>query len=236
PFRILARVGPVAYTSELPEELKGIHSTFHVLNLKKCLVKGDIVVLIEEIQLDDKLHVIEKPVEIVDREVKLWRHYLYGTKSVVFTNHKSLQYILNQKEVNLRQRSWIELLSDYDCEIQYYPVKANVVAGVLSRKEGIKPLCVQALMMTIHNDLPKQIIEAQKETLKKKNVKAENLGRLIKQIFELRPDGTRCFRNHVWLTRFGGLRDLIMHESHTSWIRLDVSRFEAVILVAEYES
>nr|GFD27291.1 putative reverse transcriptase domain-containing protein [Tanacetum cinerariifolium] len=117
---------------------------------------------------------------------RLWRHYLYGTKSVVFTNHKSLQYILNQKEVNLRQRSWIELLSDYDCEIQYYPVKANVVADALSQKEGIKPLCVQALMMTIHNDLPKQIIEAQKETLKKKNVKAENLGRLIKQIFELR--------------------------------------------------
>ncbi|GKD98553.1 putative reverse transcriptase domain-containing protein [Tanacetum coccineum] len=70
PFKILARVGPVAYTLELPEELKGVHSTFHVLNLKKCLVEGDIVVLMEEIQLDDKLHMIEEPVEIVDREVK----------------------------------------------------------------------------------------------------------------------------------------------------------------------
>ncbi|GKB35931.1 putative reverse transcriptase domain-containing protein [Tanacetum coccineum] len=70
PFKILARVGPVAYTLELPEELKGIHSTFHVLNLKKCLAKGDIVVPMEEIQLDDKLHMIEEPVEIVDREVK----------------------------------------------------------------------------------------------------------------------------------------------------------------------
>ncbi|GKD60105.1 putative reverse transcriptase domain-containing protein [Tanacetum coccineum] len=70
PFRILARVGPVAYTLELPEELKGIHSTFHVLNLKKCLVEGDIVVPVNEIQLDDKLHMIEEPVEIVDREVK----------------------------------------------------------------------------------------------------------------------------------------------------------------------
>ncbi|GJR98907.1 putative reverse transcriptase domain-containing protein [Tanacetum coccineum] len=69
-FRILARVGPVAYTLELPEELKGIHSTFHVLNLKKCLAKGDIVVLMDEIQLDDKLHMIKEPVEIVDREVK----------------------------------------------------------------------------------------------------------------------------------------------------------------------
>ncbi|GKC09241.1 putative reverse transcriptase domain-containing protein [Tanacetum coccineum] len=69
PFKILARVGPVAYTLELPEELKGIHSTFHVLNLKKCLAEGDDVVLMDEIQLDDKLHMIEKPVEVVDREV-----------------------------------------------------------------------------------------------------------------------------------------------------------------------
>nr|GEV06029.1 hypothetical protein [Tanacetum cinerariifolium] len=69
PFRILARVGPVAYTLELPEEFKGIHSTFHVLNLKKCLAEGDIVVLMDEIQLDDKLHVIEESVKIIDREV-----------------------------------------------------------------------------------------------------------------------------------------------------------------------
>ncbi|GJR89849.1 putative reverse transcriptase domain-containing protein [Tanacetum coccineum] len=66
---ILARVGPVAYTLELPEELKGIHSTFHVSNLKKCLAEGDIVVPMKEIQLDDKLHMIEEPLEIVDREV-----------------------------------------------------------------------------------------------------------------------------------------------------------------------
>ncbi|GJX12511.1 hypothetical protein Tco_0204269 [Tanacetum coccineum] len=71
--------------------------------------------------------------------------------------------------------------------------------------------------MTVYNDLPKQILEAQKEAMKKKkNVKAENLGRLIKQIFEFRPDGTRCFGNYVWLPRFNGLRDLIMHESHKS--------------------
>ncbi|GKA06941.1 putative reverse transcriptase domain-containing protein [Tanacetum coccineum] len=70
PFKIIARVGPVAYTLELPEELKGIHSTFHVSNLKKCLAEGDVVVLMEEIQLNDKLHMIEEPVEIVDKEVK----------------------------------------------------------------------------------------------------------------------------------------------------------------------
>ncbi|GJY98540.1 putative reverse transcriptase domain-containing protein [Tanacetum coccineum] len=132
-----------------------------------------------------------------EKVIALWRHYLYGTKYVVFIDHKSLHYILNQKELNLRQRRWIELLSDYDCEIRYHPGKANVVADALSWKERNKPFCVQALMMTVHNDLPEQILEAQKEAMKKKNVKAENLGRLTKQILKLRPDGTRCFGNRV---------------------------------------
>nr|GFB54906.1 hypothetical protein [Tanacetum cinerariifolium] len=70
PFKILARVGPVAYTLELPKELKGIHSTFHVSNLKKCLAKDNVVVSIDEIQLDEKLHMIEEPVKVMDREVK----------------------------------------------------------------------------------------------------------------------------------------------------------------------
>ncbi|GKA59859.1 putative reverse transcriptase domain-containing protein [Tanacetum coccineum] len=155
---------------------------------------------------------------LIEREkvIALWRHYLYGMKCVVFTDHKSLQYILNKKELNMRQRSWIELLSDYDCDIHYHPGKANVMADALSHKERIKPLHVRALMMTIHNDLPKQILEAQKESIKKKNVKTKNLGRLIKQIFEFRPDGMCCFGNRVWLPRFSGLRDLIMHESHKS--------------------
>ncbi|GJS31081.1 putative reverse transcriptase domain-containing protein [Tanacetum coccineum] len=67
--------------------------------------------------------------------LKMWRHYLYSTKCVVFTDHKSLQHILDQKELNMRQRRWLELLSDYDCEIRYHPGKANVVADALSRKE-----------------------------------------------------------------------------------------------------
>nr|GEW93076.1 putative reverse transcriptase domain-containing protein [Tanacetum cinerariifolium] len=121
------------------------------------------------------------------------------------------------KELNLRQQKWIKLLSDYDYEIRYHPGKANVVAYALIRKERNNPLRVRALMMTVHNDLPKQIREAQEEAMKRENVKAENLGRLIKQIFEFRPDGTCCFGNHVWLPRFGGLRDLVMHESHKSW-------------------
>ncbi|GJT51287.1 putative reverse transcriptase domain-containing protein [Tanacetum coccineum] len=69
--------------------------------------------------------------------LKMWRHYLYGTKCVVFTDHKSLQHILDQKELNMRQRRWLELLSDYDCELHYHPGKANVIlnAQVEASKE-----------------------------------------------------------------------------------------------------
>ncbi|CAA0811007.1 Uncharacterized mitochondrial protein AtMg00860, partial [Striga hermonthica] len=66
--------------------------------------------------------------------LKIWRHYLYGGRSEIFTNHKSLQYIFTQKELNMRQRRWLELVKDYDCSIQYHPGKANVVADALSRK------------------------------------------------------------------------------------------------------
>ncbi|GJS60697.1 putative reverse transcriptase domain-containing protein [Tanacetum coccineum] len=67
--------------------------------------------------------------------LKIWRPYLYGTKCVVFTNHNSLQHILDHKELNMRQRRWLEFLSDYDCEIRYHPGKENVVADGLSRNE-----------------------------------------------------------------------------------------------------
>ncbi|GJS03034.1 putative reverse transcriptase domain-containing protein [Tanacetum coccineum] len=139
-----------------------------------------------------------------------------GTKDFMVYCDASLKgygAVLMQREKVI---AWIELLRDYDCEIRYHPGKANVVADALNRKERIKPLRVRALMMTVHNDLPKQIREAQKEAMKRKYVRKENLGRLSKLIFKFRPDGTRCFGNRVWLPRFSGLRDLVIHESHKS--------------------
>ncbi|GJT40664.1 putative reverse transcriptase domain-containing protein [Tanacetum coccineum] len=87
--------------------------------------------------------------------LKLGRHYLYIIKCTVFTDHKSLQHIIKKKVLNMMQRRWLELLSDYDCEIRYHLEKANVVADALSRKEWSKPLRVRALVMTIGLDLPK---------------------------------------------------------------------------------
>ncbi|GKD12411.1 putative reverse transcriptase domain-containing protein [Tanacetum coccineum] len=147
--------------------------------------------------------------------LKMWRHYLYGTKCVVFTDHKSLQHILDQKELNMRQRRWLELLSDYDCEIRYHPGKANVVADALSRKERIKPLRVRALVMTIGLNLPVQILNAQVEARKEENYGTEDLCGMIKKL-EPRADGTLCLKNRSWIPCFGDLRALIMHESHKS--------------------
>nr|GEU55791.1 putative reverse transcriptase domain-containing protein [Tanacetum cinerariifolium] len=153
--------------------------------------------------------------------LKIRRHYLYGTKCTVFTDHKSLQHILDQKELNMRQRRWLELLSDYDCDIRYHPGKANVVADALSHKERDKPLRVRALGMTISLNLPKQILEAQIEALKPENLKKEYAGGMIrtnipKERLELRADGTLCLNGRSWLPCYGDLRSVIMHESHKS--------------------
>ncbi|GJT15012.1 putative reverse transcriptase domain-containing protein [Tanacetum coccineum] len=121
----------------------------------------------------------------------IWRHYMYGTKCTVFTDHKSLQHILYQKELNMRQRRWLELLSDYDCEIRYHPGKANVVVDALSRKERIEPLWVRALVMTIGLNLPKNIFEAQTEARKPENLKAENVEGMLVETPGFRQDVSR---------------------------------------------
>ncbi|GJZ06111.1 putative reverse transcriptase domain-containing protein, partial [Tanacetum coccineum] len=147
--------------------------------------------------------------------LKMWRHYLYGTKCVVFTDHKSLQHILDQKELNMRQRRWLELLSDYDCELRYHPGKVNVVADALSRKSKPKPPRVRALVMTIGLNLPMQILNAQVEARKEENYGTKDLCGMIKNL-EPCADGTLCLKNRSWIPCFGDLRALIMHESHKS--------------------
>ncbi|GJR62723.1 putative reverse transcriptase domain-containing protein [Tanacetum coccineum] len=107
--------------------------------------------------------------------LKMWRYYLYGTKSVIYTDHKSLQHIFDQKELNMHHRQWIELFSDYDCEIRYHPSKTNVVVDALSKKERMKPRRARAMSMTIHSSIKARILEAQSEASKGVNAPAEML-------------------------------------------------------------
>ncbi|GJY80123.1 putative reverse transcriptase domain-containing protein [Tanacetum coccineum] len=97
--------------------------------------------------------------------LKIWRHYLYRTKSVIYTDHKSLQHIFSQEELNMRQRCWIELFSDYDCKIRYYPGKVNVVVDAPSRKERVKPKIVRAINIILQSSIKDRILAAQKETV-----------------------------------------------------------------------
>nr|GFB35701.1 putative reverse transcriptase domain-containing protein [Tanacetum cinerariifolium] len=149
--------------------------------------------------------------------LKIWWHYLYGTKCTVFTDHKSLQHILDLKELNIRQCRWLELLSDYDCDIRYHLEKANVVADALSRKEREPPLRVRALVMTIGLDLPRQILNAQTEARKLENIKKEDVGGMLVENLKdpekvrtekLEPcmDGTLCLNGRSWLLCCGDLR------------------------------
>ncbi|KAJ0752560.1 putative nucleotidyltransferase, Ribonuclease H [Helianthus annuus] len=146
--------------------------------------------------------------------LKIWRHYLYGTRCTIYTDHRSLEHILKQKDLNMRQRRWVELLNDYECAIKYHPGKANVVADALSWKDTL-PRRVRALQLTIQSSLPTQIRNAQIEALKPENVKAEAL-RDSRQQMEQKADGAYYVTGRIWVPLYGGLRELVMDEAHKS--------------------
>ncbi|XP_071718347.1 uncharacterized protein [Rutidosis leptorrhynchoides] len=145
--------------------------------------------------------------------LKLWRHYLYDTHCVICTDHKSLQYIFLQKEMNMRQRRWQELIKDYDCEIRYHPGKANIVADALSHKKSADT--VKFMRIEIMSDLVDRLKITQLEALQEEHLKSELM---VKRRVELMNEsrGLKTYRERVWVPLLGGLRDLILNEAHKS--------------------
>ncbi|GJY84262.1 putative reverse transcriptase domain-containing protein, partial [Tanacetum coccineum] len=144
--------------------------------------------------------------------LKIWRHYLYGKKSVIYTDHKSLQHVFSQKEFNMRQHRWIELFSDYDYEIRYHLGKANVVADALSGKERVKPKRVRAMNMILQSSIKDRILAAQKEAVDEFSVLQKGLDEMIEQ----RSDGTLYYLDRIWVPLKGEVRTLIMDEAYKS--------------------
>ncbi|GJW14572.1 putative nucleotidyltransferase, ribonuclease H [Tanacetum coccineum] len=182
-----------------------------------ALPKGpdDFVVYCDASKLRFWLCVDAEKQGVVVFALKMWRHYLYGTKSVIYTDHKILQHIFDQKDLNILQKRWVELFNDYDCEIHYHPGKANILADALSRKEWMKPRRVRDMSLTIYSRIKARILEAQSEASRDVNSPAEMLRGLKKQ-FERKDNGGLYFVERIWVPMFGNLRTLIMDEANAT--------------------
>ena len=128
--------------------------------------------------------------------LKLWRHYLYGTKCQLYTDHKSLKYLFDQQVLNMRQQRAMELIKDYDCEILYHPGKANVVADALSRKTYAGLLCYAITHMSVKYNLFDDIRKWQIEALNPENVKAERMVGYIDSLSEYGRD-LKVFKTRI---------------------------------------
>ena len=174
--------------------------------------------------------------------LRIWRHYLYGVPCRIFTDHKSLQYLFTQKELNMRQRRWIELIKDYDCTIEYHPGKANVVADALSRKStssgSVSQLIAEYLPMLIKMRsmgiklettgsgallaafhvrpvLVDRVRQSQAQDLYLMKIKAEiEAGQ--QSTFSIKDDGTLILGRRLCVLEVGDLKRGIMEEAHSS--------------------
>ena len=157
--------------------------------------------------------------------LKIWRHYLYGEKCFIYTDHKSLNYFPSQRELNLRQRRWMELIKDYDYVNDYYPRKANIVADALSRKLVKMLRALNAHLSLTDNgeivaeliagpDLLNRVLEAQKND--------EKISSIVSQIgegkgieFSVKEDGSLYYKDQVCVTNDRELKKSILEEAHS---------------------
>jgi hypothetical protein len=171
--------------------------------------------------------------------LKIWRHYLYEERCEIYTDHKSLKYFFTQKELNMRQRRWLELLKDYDCTINYHPGKANVVADALNRKNiagsistkftmqkellldlekaGVEMMVgeIQSYMssLTLEPTLMEQIRTAQLSDNEITRIH-EEVEKGVQLDFHVAGDGMLKFRNRVCIPNDAELKKVILSEAH----------------------
>ena len=158
--------------------------------------------------------------------LKIWRHYLYGEKCRIFTDHKSPKYLLTQKELNLRRRRWLELYKDYDCIIDYHPGKTNVVTDALSRKM-IYGLSLKKCTWRFESDgallaqlrvmpkLKQMMIEAQKNDVKlQQSVQLVTNGDSTN--YFIKEDGGLYYKTTLCVPNVSELRNKLMYESHNT--------------------
>ncbi|KAJ9541425.1 hypothetical protein OSB04_027931 [Centaurea solstitialis] len=147
--------------------------------------------------------------------LKIWRHYLYGVKCTIYTDHRSLKYFLDQPNLNMRQRRWLDVVKDYDCEILYHPGKANVVADALSRKAPKLSFQTAHLRMAVTTSFLDLVRRAQEEASSEENQNKERVrGQLPLMVRDSRGLLTRHGR--VWVPFAGGARQTLLEEAHKS--------------------
>ncbi|WVZ76413.1 hypothetical protein U9M48_024390 [Paspalum notatum var. saurae] len=169
--------------------------------------------------------------------LKIWSHYLLGNTCHIYTDHKSLKYILTQPELNMRQRRWLELIKDYDLEIHYHPGKANVVADALSRRAHcnviearptVRMLCCEIDEIELHTEQPaklynliikptirEQVIATQKRDKGMAHIR-EGINEKKKACFTIDDHGVLRFKNRLVVPKDMELRKKILDEAHTS--------------------
>ena len=172
--------------------------------------------------------------------LKIWRHYLYGERCEIYTDHKSLKYFFTQKELNMRQRRWLELVKDYDCVINYHPGKANVVADALSRKSFSSVSTMVLVQKPLLQDMQRLELEIVSKGLVEKlsamslqptlleKIKQNQLSdpylsrvkvdvELKKRVdFELSSGGVIVFKDRLCVPEIRDLREEILAEAHNT--------------------
>jgi hypothetical protein len=172
---------------------------------------------------------------VVVHTLKTWRHYLYGQKCDVYTDHKSLKYIFTQSELNMRQRRWLEFIKDYELEIHYHPGKANVVAGALSRKRQVNMMVAHPVPYELAKEFDRlsleflnsmrgvtvelePTIEREIKEAQKNDEKISEIRQLIREgrgkDFREDAEGVVWFKDRLCVLNVPSIRELILKEAH----------------------